>query len=229
MKKDLSLFISEASRIASKHVPTSMRTIAVKVHVSNGLKQFNHAFVQEAGRKNPLMADRVNLTEEELYAYEEFLLKNRVDVVKLESRNFKQLKRLAMPCFVERVLTDVGEVMIRDRALSIKPVYDGGEVISLEEAIAISDKVDAFYDDLAVVEGAMPGDPNGNPEVMTLALIEGYVMGMGDYNDPLVEYICYALGLLMEETQFNALYYMRYDDVRTIECNMAALGRAMVV
>lgn len=229
MSKDLSLLTQEAAKLAAKHVPTDMRNINVNVSVSNGMKQFNHAFVEEARRKNPLMADSVGLTEEELENYENFLLKNRVDIVNMESKNFRQLKRLAMPCFVERALTDVGEVVLRDRALDIHPVFVGEVKIDLSEAIAISNKIEAFYNDLAVVEGAMPADPNGNVEVMTLALIEGWVMGMGDYNDPLVEYICYALGLMMDETEFNSLYYMRYDDVKTIECNMAALGRSLVV
>lgn len=224
-----SSFSAEAAKIANKHVPTNMRTVTVKVEASEGLKQFNHAFVTEAGRKNPLMQDKVNLTEDELLQYEEFLISERVKIVDMKSTQFRYLKRLAMPCFVERVLTDIGEVVIRDRALSIHPVCEIKPRIDLQQAFEISSKIDAFYDDLAVVEGAMPGDTTGNPEVMTLALIEGYVMGMGDYDDPLVEYICYALGLLMDETQFNALYYMRYDDVKTIECNMAALGRSMVV
>jgi hypothetical protein len=142
------------------------------------------------------------------------------------------LKRLAMPCFVERVLTDVGRVTIRERGLDIHPAVDDSyrkKMISLDDAIVISQKIESFYDDLAVVLGAMPGDEGGNSETMTLALIEDYVVGMGDYDDPLVQYIVFALQCMLIETEYNSLYYMRYDDVRTIEANMSALGRSLVL
>ena len=222
---------SIAKSIASKHTSVPVRDIHVVVSV-DGLKAFNQAFVREGERKNPLMAEKVNLTAQELEYYEKFLLKNRVDIVNGECRIFRNLKRLSIPCFVERVLSDVGRVQIRDRGLDIHPIVSDDVAnfhFTLEQAIEISNKIESFYDDLAVVIGAMPGDEEGNPETMTLALIEGYVTGMGDYDDPLIQYIVYALQSMCQETEFNCLYYMRYDDVKTIEANISALGRSLVI
>ncbi len=221
----------EARAMQSKRTSVPVRHLHVQVSV-DGMAAFNNAFVREGIRKNPLMAEKVNLTADELLDFEKFLLAARIDIVDGKCTIFRSLKRLAMPCFVERILSDVGRVFIRDRGLDIHPVVGDDfreDIISLEKAIEISNKVEAFYDDLAVVVGAMPGDEGGNLETMTLSLIEGYVVGMGDYDDPLVEYIVYALQCLLIETSYNSLYYMRYDDVRTIEANIAALGRSLVL
>lgn len=221
----------ELKRINSKRTSVPTRNLHIKVGIE-GMTSFNEAFIREGIRKNPLTAEKVNLTTEELADYESFLLVNRVDIVNGTCKQFRMLKRLSMPCFVERCLTDVGRVQIRERGLDIHPVVDDElreNIITLEEAIEISLKIEAFYDDLAVVIGAMPGDEGGNSETMTLALIEDYVIGMGDVDDPLVQYIVYALQMMLQETEFNALYYMRYDDVRTIEANISALGRSLVL
>lgn len=219
----------ELENINSKRVSVPVRELHVRVAESEAMKSFNAAFVREGMRKNPLMADKVNLTETELADYENFLIHKRVEIVEGKCRDFRLIKRLAMPCFIERVLTDIGRVKILSQGLDIHPVADDSETISLEEAIVISSKIEAFYDDLAVVIGAMPAAEEGNVETMTMALIEGYVLGQGDYNDPLLQYIVYFLQLTLEETQFNCLYYMRYDDVRTIESNISALGRSLVL
>lgn len=221
----------ELKNVNSKHTAVPVRNLHVKVGI-DGMASFNEAFVREGARKNPLTAEKVNLTTDELADYEKFLLVNRVDIVDGRCKIFRNLKRLAMPSFVERVLTDVGHVQIRDRGLDIHPVVDDSirkNLISLDDAIQISLKIEAFYDDLAVVLGAMPGDEGGNSETMTLSLIQDYVVGMGDYDDPLVQYIVFALQLMLEESEFNALYYMRYDDVHTIEANMSVLGRSLVL
>lgn len=231
MTMSYSSIADELKNVNSKHTSVPVRHLHIKVGIE-GMKSFNEAFIREGLRKNPLMAEKVNLTTEELAEYEKFLLVNRVDIVNGTCKTFRMLKRLAMPCFVERVLTDVGRVQIRDKGLDIHPVVDDKMregIITLEEAIDISQKIESFYDDLAVVVGAMPGDEGGNSETMTLALIEDYVVGMGDTDDPLVQYIVFALQMMLEETEFNALYYMRYDDVRTIEANISALGRSLVL
>lgn len=220
----------ELKTINSKHSPVPVRNLHVQVSVE-GLIAFNKSFVCEGERKNPLTADKVQLTEQELLEYERFLLVNRIDLVDGKCKIFQNLKRLAMPCFVERVLTDVGRVIIRDHGLDIHPTIDEElrkNIITLAQAIEISNKIDAFYDDLAVVAGAMPASEEGNPQTMTLCLIQDYVVGMGDYDDPLVEYIVFALQSMLEETEYNSLYFMRYDDVKTIEANISALGRALV-
>lgn len=224
-----SSIVQELTAMNSKHTSVPVRELHVRVAETEAMKSFNAAFIREGTRKNPLMADKVNLTENELEAYENFLIHKRVEIVEGKCRDFRLIKRLAMPCFIERVLTDIGRVKILDKGLDIHPVSDDSEVISLQEAITISNKIESFYDDLAVVVGAMPAAEEGNPELMTMALIEGYVLGMGDYNDPLLQYLVYFLQMTLEETQFNCLYYLRYDDVRTIESNISALGRSLVV
>lgn len=225
----ISSLSKEAQAIGSKHCPIKMRTLHVQVSF-DGMKHFNEAFIKEGERKNPLLARQVNLSLDELVEYEKYLLYQRVLIVNNQCTNFRRVKRLAMPCFIERVLTDVGRVQIRNKALDIWPVtgLKAEEVISFEEAVAISDKIESFYDDLAVVVGAMPADMTGNPETMTVALIQDYVIGMSDTQDPLVEYIVFALQAILQETEYNNLYFMQYDDVKTIESNMSVLGRSLV-
>lgn len=222
MENKFTLGSMDLASMGAKHVPVPMRKITVKVGTAN-LDGFNQAFIREANRKNPLKAKEVNLTADELARYEQFLLDCRVRLVNDTCRNFRQIKRLAMPSFVERILSDVGRVTLRNQAIDIWPVADSSDM-TIEEAFAISDKIEAFMDDLAVVVGAMPAQPEGNVETMTVVLIQDYVVGMGDTEDPLVEYIVYALGSVLQEKEFENLYFLRYDDVRTIECNMSALG-----
>lgn len=219
----------ELEKVNSKHTSVPVRELHILVAETEAMRSFNEAFVREGMRKNPLMAEKINLTVDELSDYENFLIHKRVEIVQGTCREFRVLKRLAMPCFIERVLTDIGRVKILERGLDIRPVADDSQIITLAEAIEISNKIESFYDDLAVVVGAMPGAEEGNPETMTMALIEGYILGQGDYDDPLVQYIVYFLAMTLQETQFNCLYYMRYDDVRTIASNISALGRSLVL
>lgn len=229
-KTDFSSIEADLREVNSKPTPVPIRELHVHIVESEAMRSFNEAFVREGYRKNPLLAAEMNLTEEELYDYEVFLIHKRVEIVQGRCKDFRLIRRFAMPCFIERVLTDIGKVRIPERGLIIYPKVDESiETIPVLEAQKISDRILAFYDDLSIVVGAMPGTEAGNPETMTMALIEDYVRGMGDYNDPVLEYIVYFLKLQLEEKQFNCLYYMEYDDAKTIAVNMATLGTRLVV
>lgn len=216
-------------QVNSKHTPVPVREVILKITVSEAVKSFCDAFVREGYRKNPLCAEKINLTVDELMEYVQYLIHKRIEVVKGTCRDYRRIKRLAMPCFIERMLTDIGRVRILDKGLDIRPECDDQPAIDLTKAIEISDKIESFSDDLSVVTGAMPREEMGNPETMSMALIQDYVLGMGDYDDPLLQYIVTFLQLQLEDEMFNNLYCMRYDDVKTIMSNITALGRSLVV
>lgn len=214
--------------VAPKPIPVAVETLSIQIATGAALTDFAKAFVEEGYRKNPLLAERVALTEEELLEYTSYLITKRVEVVNQQCKDWRKVCRLAMPCFVELVLTSIGRVDLRKQGLRITPVVNEPSSMSYEDALKISAKVEAFEDNLAVVIGAMPGNEEGDPSVMTMAIINDYVRGMSDVDDPVAEYIVYFLQLTLEEQLFDNLYRMQYDDVKTIEAQIASLGKVLV-
>lgn len=213
--------------VAPKPIPVPVRTINLQLTVGETVNDLSKAFVSEGYRKNPQLAERINLTEDELTSYCNYLVAKRVQIVNDECRDWRYVKLLAMPCFIEMMLTAVGKVSLKAQAIEIYPVSDAPEM-TLEEAQNISDKILAFEDDLAIVVGAMPKQVEGDPDVMTMAIINGYVLGMKEINNPVAQYIVYFLGCKVEESMFDNLYYMQYDDVKSIHAEIASLGRVLV-
>lgn len=217
----------ELSKIASKSVPVAVDVVNIQIAADATLDDFCRAFVKEGYRKNPLMAERVNLTEEELRSYCQFLIQKRVEIVNGKCREWQLIKRFAMPCFIEMVLTSIGIVKVREKGIELVPTCEMSD-LKAEDFMETSGKVEAFVNDLAVVCGAMPADLEGDVDLMSMAVIDGYVRGMEKVDSPVAEYVAWFLQLTLEEKLFTNLYRVQYDDVRTIESMIASLGKVIV-
>lgn len=199
--------------------PTSvpMEVVEVTISISDLVADFAKSFVDETYRKNTLRAQSVGLTGEEITRYCEYLLSKRIEIVNNNCKDFRVIKVLSMPSFIQYCLSMVGEVVKRDVGLTMKPVLDKPSDMTLDEAIAISKKIDAFSDVLQIVTDAMPRDRHGNDDVMSSALLAGYVRSMKKVDHVASTYVVAFMDMkLRQETAFSALYRVQYDDINYI-------------
>lgn len=199
-----------------------MDTIEVVVTTSPLLKDFGNAFVMEAERKAPLKAEKVGLTAEEVVKYSGFLLKQRVLYVNQECKLWRKLKVLWIPAFIQFALDRFGKVVDRQFGLELLPTTNDAELLgadmSYEEAVAISEKIAAFESELQILQDAMPRSIEGDADVMTTALIAGFVRSMKVVKHVASTYITAFLNLkLKQEVMFKALYRVQYDDIKYIQ------------
>lgn len=197
-------------------ISVKQETIKVELSAENLMGDYALAFVKEARRVNPLRAEQVGLTAEEVTKYSRYLLKMRVDSVVGECADFRKLKCLYIPVWIQYNLAMIGEVIIRDKGLRLIPVMNE-EVISYQDALKISEKIGMFEDDLQIVQDAMPRSSSGNRDVMSTALIAGYVRGLEKVEHVSATYVTAFLGMkLKEEMAFQVLYRVQYDDTAFI-------------
>ena len=201
----------------TKPISVPMELVEVEISELNLFGDFAKAFVKEAYRKNPLRAEQVALTEEELVKYVKFLVKQRIDSVNGTCAIFRKLKALYMPCWIQYNLSMIGKVILRDIGLTLVPVVKDEEIISYEEAMEISSKIGAFEDDLQIVKDAMPRSEEGNPDVMSTALIADYVRSIKKVQHVASTYVTAFMGLtLRKEAAMQVLYRVQYDDIEFI-------------
>jgi len=201
---------------SAKPISVPMETIEVKVE-GDLFGNYAAAFVKEAYRKNPLRAEQVGLTAEEVDAYSRFLLTKRIESVNGTCSDFRKLKALYIPAWIQYNLTMIGRVVIRDRGITLIPVEDSSSKMTLEEAIAVSEKIGMFEDDLQIVRDAMPRTDEGDLDVMSTALIAGYMRSLNPVKHVASTYAAAFMGLkLKEEVAFAALYRVQYDDIAYI-------------
>jgi len=192
-----------------------MERVEIRISAENLLGEYARAFVSHVRSEAPLRAKEVKLTQDEMTKYCEFLLQRRVAFVNGTITDYRRLKILAMPPFIQFCLENVGLVRKTEVGLLMVPVYDA-EVISLEEAMAISDKIAAFEGDITVLFDAMPRSHEGNGEVMSTALIADYVRAQEKVS-PISSYVTAFLGLkLVQENVYACLYRIKYDDIEFI-------------
>jgi hypothetical protein len=195
-------------------ISVPMEEIKVEVTADDMVTDYAKAFVKETYRVSPLRAEQVKLTEEEMVAYAKFLLVKRIECVEDNCKDWRRLKCLYIPVFLQYALRMIGKVVIRKRGLTLIPDMTDRETITLEEAVRISDKVGAFEDELQLVQDAMPREVNGDINVMSTALIAGYFRSMVEVEHVSDTYISAFLGMkLAEEQAFAVLYRVQYDDI----------------
>jgi len=195
--------------------PTARTNDIVEVEITpnNVLGNFARAFITEAERRNPLTFDRVKLTEEEVEDYVHYLMTKRVQSVQQKCTDFRKLKILWIPSFVQHCLRLVGQVTIYGEGLVLTPIMGKISEMEFEEALLISEKIGAFHQDLQLVQDAMPRDIQGNVDVMSTALIAGYVCARKEVHVA-ATYVCAFMGLkLQQEALFQAMYRLQYDDL----------------
>lgn len=206
--------------------------VEVEIDSQGMVKDYAEAWTREAERKNPALWRVVGLTKEEMVAYVWYLMVMRVKIVNNERVERRFLSQMYIPAYIQQVLALIGEVTIRDKGLVLKPVVDLTEdesannhrnpkLLTDAEALAISEKIGAFEDHMYMMKKAMPLDIEGDREVMTTALIAGYVRSMEKLSHPALAYISAFLNFkLREEGVLSILYRVRYDDIEYIRLAM---------
>lgn len=202
---------------SAKPISVPMETITVVIGTKNLMGNYAKAFIKEADRVNPLRLQQTQLTSDEMVAYSEYLLTKRIECVRGECTDFRKLKQLYIPVWIQYNLAMIGEVVIRDKGLRMVPVMEHPSEMTFEDALKISDKVGMLEDDLQMVKDAMPRKESGDPDVMTTALIAGYVRSMEKVEHVSSTYVTAFLGMkLREEAAMKILYRIQYDDLEFI-------------
>lgn len=199
--------------------PTGIEMEQIHVEISNEnlFGDFGRAFVSEAARVAPLMADKVKLTEQEMEDYINFLTHRRIQVINQSCTDFHRLKVLYIPSWIQYNLSMIGKVILRDVGLELIPVFSSYNLISLEKAYAISNKIAAFEGKLQIVQDAMPRSIYGDKDVMSTAMIAGYVRSLFPVEHVASTYVTAFMGMkLREEQAMGVLYRVQYDDINYI-------------
>lgn len=199
--------------------PTSVENQDVEVELSANdmVGNYAKAFVNECYRLNPLRMEQIDKDgkfQDELVEYVNYLFAKRIECVNSECKDWRKLKNLWIPSFVQYVLSQVGLVELRDYGITIKPVMKEECHMTLEEAYQVSAKIKMFQNELQMVEDAMPRSKYGNVDVMSCALIGDYVRSMKVVDHVSSTYVAaFANMQLRKESAFEALYRVQYDDI----------------
>lgn len=199
--------------------PTSVpeETIHAIISASNLFAGYARAFINEAYRVNPLTAREMALKDEEIEKYIVYLLSKRIECVENRCKDFRRLKVLYIPAWIQFNLSMVGEVNIREKGLRIVPELEEEVELTFEQAVEISNRIGAFEDDLQILKDAMPRSIEGDRDVMTTALIAGYMRSIDKVEHVVSTYVAGFLGLkIREEAAMSVLYRVQYDDIAFI-------------
>lgn len=195
-------------------ISVPMATIEVEVTSQDMVKDYADSFVKEANRVSPELNAQVGLTAKEMEDYAQYLLIQRIAYVDGNCPEWRHLKTLYIPVFLQFALRMIGVVVIRDRGLTLRPVIEEKTEMTWEQAHAISEKVGSFEGRLQIVLDAMPREDTGDESVMSTALIAGYVRSMRKVDHVADTYVSAFLGMkLHEEQAFSVLYRVQYDDI----------------
>lgn len=213
-------------------VPTGikMEKIVVKVSAEGLMEDFCKAFINEAARKMPLTAQQPNaLTLPELIDYCRYLLKQRILVVQLNCKDWRKLKALYIPSFIQYLLDCVGEVVLHEYGIRFVPELDGECDLTFDQAAIISDKISAYLPKLQIIRDGMPRKVSGDPDVMSTVIIADYVRSFRLVAHPQSTYLSALLNAkLANEAAFAALFRVQYDDMEFIRSAIVANGGRLV-
>lgn len=202
-------------------ISVPLETVEVIVTAKTMVDDYAKAFVMEATRVNPERAKQVNLSEEEMKLYCKYLLINRVNFCAGMPVDMRQFKVMWMPSFIQLALRMVGIVVKRDIGLKFVPTTSDSCTMTKEQALQVSEKVAMFERDLQVVYDAMPRSVEGDPDVMSTALIAGYVRSIARVTHVVSTYVSAFLGMKLKEEQiFKVLYRVQYDDLSFISSSL---------
>lgn len=149
-----------------------------------------------------------------LERYLAFLLDQRCLFIANKCTNFGMLRGLYIPSYWQFVLSMIGEVRLRSRAILIRPISAEKSDMTIDEAYAISIQLDHFGEILHLHNAAMPRTKEGHADVMTSALIADQLRSMTDSVHPALAYVSAIADMkLAEEAKFAVLYRVQYDDI----------------
>lgn len=211
--------------------PSTSKYEAVDVDINPDLilKDWGDAYARDMERRNVKKYEgtRINLSSGEVpldgdlvFKYFANLLKIRVDYVNDECHVWRQAKRLAMPAWIQFVISEVGLAYDRDRGLKFVPHLELNKkyVIPIDDMLLISVALLSFSNDgKPFFTDAFPRKPEGDIDLMSQALIESFVRGNDAHTAPVISYVTAFLGFtLRKEAELRMLYRITYDDVEFI-------------
>jgi hypothetical protein len=203
----------------SQEHPSKALVVEVTIDPSIIMPEFAKAIVEEMYRLNYDKAKQVNLTADELTQYFTFLVTKRVQCVYNMCSDFRQLKVLYIPCYVQFALSLIGIAWDREQGLKFMPkLVDNDDPSKVDigtfaEMLTISDKLASFESELQLVKDAMPRDVSGDLNFMSTALIGEYVASCRPLSHPATTYVTTFLNMkLKEEATYGILYRRLYGE-----------------
>lgn len=211
--------------------PTSvpMETIKVNIDPSVMVDDYAKAFVRELQRINPRRFEQCPITDEEMIKYCRYILTQRIACVSDNCKDWRAIKNLWIPVFIQYAISLVGVVEIYDQGLRLEPVMDETTEMNLSEALELSNRIGLYSADVQVRLDAMPREKKGDRDTMSCALIAGYVRTISPVEHPVATYIAAFMGFtIQKESAFSVLYRVQYDDLEFIRAaltnNKAVMG-----
>lgn len=207
----------------TKPTTTTLESIFVEVDPTAMLRDFAAAYLDELMRRNLDRATATGLTVDDLDQYFTGLLRLRVMFVNGNSQYWRQAKALWIPSWIEAVISNLGEVIDVDRGLIFKPVMKGD--VNIDDLLRVSDALRLFTaDGLGLHKDAFPRRTEGDPDVMSMAIIDGFIRSMSAVH-PIASYMAAFAGLkLQQEESFKILYRVRYDDFNFVKAMLMREG-----
>lgn len=201
----------------TKPTTMSLETINVMVEPTTFVGDYAKAYCAELLRRNPDRFDASELDEEELNAYFLGLIGIRLDQIQGNCKVWRQAKELYIPSWIQFILSGIGIVTDYNRGLALSPKFKSD--YDIDRMLNTSNKLRVFSSDgVSMHKDAFPRDVEGDPDMMGMAIINGYVQSMTEIPHPIQSYVAAFLGLrLEEEATYKMLYRVRYDDVNFIK------------
>lgn len=208
----------------TKPTTVGLEVIEVTINPDLLISGYADAYSKELYRRNPGRAQQVNLTADNLYSYFKGCLAIRIESLTGNCKVWRQAKSLLIPAWIEFTLSQVGVVIDTDRGLRLQPTFSYD--YDINELLETSNKLRSFMaDGLVLNRDAFPRSDEGDPDTMSMAIIDGFVQSQSRDAHPITSYIAAFLGFkIKEEAVFKLLYRVRYDDVNFISSMLLREG-----
>lgn len=222
--------------------PVKQEEIVVTINPSLMVDDFAVAIVREAERKAPLIFKEQPLDVDEMKQLCRAILALRVAYVRNYRVDWRRMKLINIPDFIQLSISMVGQVIIKESGIKLTPDYDfaddsnkfiipadGQPGFDMDKILAWSHKLDAYSEYLHMTRDAFPRSTDGNLDVMSTALINDYVRGLQRATHPADTYVSAFLGFtLKQEVTFQILYRINYDDIDYVKTSIEAMNRRLI-
>lgn len=227
MEKGANQFMFDLGSNPAITVP--METVEAVLSKDNLVCDYATAFCREAARINPALAQQVQLNEDELREYAMYLLTKRVEIIYDKCPDYRKLKSLYIPGYLQYSLSLIGIVFDRPMGLKLVPVLQEPSQMTFEQALSVSEKIGSFERFMPIFQDAMPRSVEGDAQLMATAMIEGTVRSYKRDVHPSHIHVCRYLGIMLKrEKDFRVLYRVQYDDVAFITATLLSNKRVFV-
>lgn len=197
--------------------------VEVNIDPQQLLGSYAKAFVMEAIRLAPTIMDSVKLTPEEVETYCHYLITQRIAIVNQNCKEFRKLKTLYIPSFVQYVLSSIGIVVDRIYGLELRPIIAKPSETTFDQAYEISQRIGMFVDKLQILYDAMPRDVNGHEDTMASVLVDDTIRSYKVLQHPAATYVSAFLGArLRKDEALSAMFRISYDDLGFISAALIA-------